>query len=105
MSATSLGFLCAFVSSLCLAFLAASDSKRRSERRSPFMSLRPFAIAIALSPGALLPLTGRWVAFFIWIGTAAVLGWMIAALFSAMSSDKNARLEGASADTESRPDR
>ena len=49
--------------------------------------LRPLALTIALVPGVLLPLGGHWVAFFIWLGAATVLGWAIAAAFSALRRD------------------
>ncbi len=82
MSATSLGFLSALASTLCLAFLAASDSRRLPGRRPALGSLRRLAIAGGILPGALLSIGGRWVAFLIWLGATAVLGWMIAAAFS-----------------------
>ena len=102
MNATSLGFLSALLSALCLAFLAASDPKRLAGRRSALGSLRRLAIAVAVLPGALLALTGAWVAFMIWLGTAAVLGWVIAAAFSAFFPENNARLESPSAKTETK---
>ena len=79
MSATLLGFLSAAISASCLAFLAASDSKRLPGRQAAFGSLRPLATAVAGLPGGLLALSGHWVAFFIWLGATAVLGWAVAA--------------------------
>lgn len=96
MSATLLGFLAALISASCLALLAASDSKRLAGRRSALGNLRHPAIVVALLPGALLPLTGHWVAFFIWLGTATVLGWTIAAVFSAFRPDNNSGIGGRS---------
>jgi hypothetical protein len=93
MSATLLGLLCAAMSALCLAMLAASDPKRLGKRSSALRSLRALAVAVAVVPGALFAVTGRWVAFLIWLGTVAVLGWMIAAGFSAFSSRAGLRLE------------
>jgi hypothetical protein len=86
MSATLLGFLSAVLSAMCLVLLAASDSKR-TERRPAFSSLgslRPLALTVAIVPGLVLAMTGRWVAFLIWLGATAMFGWMIAALFSAL---------------------
>ena len=104
MSATLLGFLSAAISASCLVFLAASDSKRLAGRQAAFGSLRPLATAVAGLPGGLLALSGHWVAFFIWLGAATVLGWMIAAGFSALPSEKNARPESTSEEPEGRRD-
>jgi membrane protein implicated in regulation of membrane protease activity len=91
MSATLLGFFSAMLSAMCLLLLAASDSKRAQPR--PALSLpsrlRSLLVAAAVVPGVLFAVTGRWVAFLIWLGIAAMLGWMIAALFSALSAPKS----------------
>jgi hypothetical protein len=83
MSATSLGFLSAVMSAVCLAFLAASDPKRLAGRESALARWRLIAVILAALPGALFAITGRWVAFLIWLGIAPMLGWLIAASFSA----------------------
>jgi len=93
MSATLLGFLAALMSALCLAFLAASDAKRLPERRTTVSGLRRLAIALAILPGAVLAITGDWVGFLIWLGAVAVLGWMIAAAFSAFFPPRNSRVD------------
>jgi len=93
MSAMSLGFLAIVMSALCLAFLAASDSKRLPARRAALSGLRRLAIALAILPGAALAITGGWVGFLIWLGAVAVLGWMIAAVFSAFVPTKNSRAD------------
>jgi hypothetical protein len=93
MSATSLGFLTSLMSALCLAFLAASDSKRLPGRRATLSGLRRLAIALAILPGAVLAITGDWVGFLIWLGAVAVLGWMIAAAFSAFFPPRNSRVD------------
>jgi hypothetical protein len=85
MSATSLGFLSALLTAACLAALAASDPKRLNGRYSSFGTLRPLAAIAALVPGALLLAMGLGVAFLIWLGSAAVLGWIVAAVFSALA--------------------
>ena len=104
MNATLLGLLSALTSAACLAFLAASDSRRLAGRRSALNHARRLAIAIALLPGALLAVTGRGVAFMIWIGTAAVLGWAIAAAFSTFFPGSNVRLESRPANTKTKRD-
>jgi len=93
MSATSLGLLAVLMSAFCLAFLAASDSKRLPERRTTVSGLRRLAIALAILPGAVLAITGDWVGFLIWLGAIAVLGWMIAAVFSAFFPPRNSRVD------------
>jgi hypothetical protein len=93
MSATSLGFLSAVMSALCLVLLAASDSKRLAGRQSALRNLRALATTVAVLPGILFTLTGQWVAFLIWLGTVAVLGWMIAAAFSAWPSKTSSQLD------------
>jgi hypothetical protein len=93
MSVTSLGFLATLISALCLAFLAASDSKRQAGRRAALSGLRRLAIALAILPGAALAITGDWVGFLIWLGSVAVLGWAIAAVFSTFFPPKNSRVD------------
>jgi hypothetical protein len=93
MSATSLGFLATLMSALCLTFLAASDSKRLPGHRTNFRGLRRLATALAILPGAVLAATGDWVGFLIWLGAVAVLGWAIAAVFSAFFPPGNARVD------------
>ena len=93
MSATSLGFLATLMSALCLTFLAASDSKRLPGRRASLNGLRRLAIALAILPGAVLAITGDWVGFLIWLGAVAVLGWMIAAVFSAFFPPRNSQVD------------
>jgi hypothetical protein len=96
MSATSLGFLLALLTTACLAALAASDPKRLGGRRS-FGRFRPLATIAAILPGAVLLLTGQGVAFLIWLGSAAVLGWIVAAVFSAFLSENSSQREDKSA--------
>jgi hypothetical protein len=91
MSATLLGFLAALTSTLFLAFLAASDARRLPGRRSAVGGLRRLAIAVAILPGALVSIGGQWVAFMIWLGTTAVLGWAVAATTSMISSRRNSQ--------------
>ena len=79
MSATSLGFL------------AASDARRLPGRSSAVGGLRRLAIAAAILPGALLSIGGQWVAFMIWLGATAVLGWAVAATASVISSRRNSQ--------------
>lgn len=93
MSATSLGFLAALMSALCLAFLAASNSKRLPGRGTALSGLRRLAIALAILPGVALAITGDWVGFLIWLGAVAVLGWTIAAVFSAFFPPRNSRVD------------
>ena len=104
MSATLLGFLSALLTTACLAVLAASDPKRLGGRRSSFGRLRPLAAMAAVLPGALLLLMGLGVAFLIWLGLAAVLGWMVATVFSAFLSENNSQPESRSAG-DGKPDR
>jgi hypothetical protein len=93
MSATSLGLLATLMSALCLAFLAASDPKRLPGRRAALSGLRRLVIALAILPGSVLAITGDWVGFLIWLGAVAVLGWMIAAAFSAVFPPTNSRVD------------
>ncbi len=93
MSATTLGFLATLMSALCLGFLAASDSKRLPGRRTALSGLRRLATALTILPGILLAVTGDWAAFLIWLGAVAVLGWMIAAAFSAFFPPRNSRVD------------
>ena len=93
MSVMSLGFLATLISALCLTLLAASDPKRSPGRRAALSGLRRLAIVLAILPGAVLAITGDWVGFLIWLGAVAVLGWTIAAVFSAFCPPKNSRLD------------
>lgn len=93
MSATSLGFLLALLTTACLAALAASDPKRLGGRRSLLGRFRPLATIAAILPGAVLLLMGLGVAFLIWLGSAAVLGWIVAAVFSAFLSENSSQSE------------
>jgi hypothetical protein len=104
MSATSLGFLSTLFTTACLAALAASDPKRLGGRRSSLGKLRPLATIAAVLPGALLLAMGLGVAFLIWLGSAAVLGWIVAAVFSAVHTENNSQSEGRSA-TNGKPER
>ena len=81
MSAALLGLACALASTIGLAWLAATDPKRqRGHEALPARRGRLLAAALAFVPGLWLAGTGRGVAFLIWIGAAAVLGWAVAAL-------------------------
>ena len=80
MSATSLGFVLALFSTICVAALAASDPKRAGERRLSLGRLRSLVAIAAILPGPLLLSMGQGVALLIWLGSAAVLGWMVAAV-------------------------
>jgi hypothetical protein len=91
MSAALLGFLLALVTTTCVVVLAISDPKRRGEHRSSLQSVRPLAALAAALPGVVLLLMGLGVAFLIWLGSAAVLGWIVAALFSYRYSEKRGR--------------
>jgi hypothetical protein len=91
MSATLLGCLSALTSTLFLAFLAASDARRLPERSSTLAGLRRLALAVAILPGVLLAIGSQWVAFLIWLGATAVLGWAVAAAASMMSSRRNSQ--------------
>jgi hypothetical protein len=64
-----------------LGYLAATDPKRRRSFRLPAPERRhPGAAWIAaLAPGALVGAVGGAGAFFVWLGTASVLGWGVAA--------------------------
>jgi hypothetical protein len=93
MSVTSLGFLATLISALCLTLLAASDPKRSPGRRAALSGLRRLTIALAILPGVVLAITGDWVGFLIWLGAVAVLGWAIAAAFSAFFPPKNSRVD------------
>lgn len=93
----SLGFLAALLTTACLAALAASDPKRLRGARSSFGKLRPLAAIAALLPGALLLTMGLGVAFLIWLGSAAVFGWAVAAVFSAFLAENNSPPESRSA--------
>ena len=59
MSATSLGFLLALLTTACLAVLAASDPKRLGGRRSSLGKLRPLVAIAAALPGIALLSMGR----------------------------------------------
>lgn len=74
-----LGLFGALVSGVCIALLAAVDPKRRGIR-SARPGLRRLLLVAMLLPGLALGITGRWSDFLIWIGAAAIIGWVIAAL-------------------------
>jgi hypothetical protein len=92
MSATSLGFLATLMSTICLVVLAAFDPRRAPERAGA-KGLRRLATALAILPGVLLVAIGEWAAFLIWLGAIAVLGWIIAAVFSAFVMRRNSRAD------------
>lgn len=88
------GLLLAVAASVAaLAWLAASDPKRRrvfgfapvAQRR------RRLSIAALVLPGVLLAATGVWAGFVIWLAALTVLGWCLAAL----SPTRQARLAAA----------
>jgi hypothetical protein len=99
MSATLLGLLSALLSTACLAALAASDPKRL-RRRPSLGKLRTVGAIAAVLPGAVLLLMGLGVAFLIWLGSAAVLGWIVAAAISAFLSENRSQPESSSASNE-----
>jgi hypothetical protein len=75
-----LGLSGALFSAGCIAFLAASDPRRRgvaARHRSRWL-----VTSAAFAPGLMLGIGGRWSDFLIWIGMAAIMGWGIAALAS-----------------------
>jgi hypothetical protein len=73
-----LGLVCALLSAVCIAALAALDPKRRGAG-SARPGLRRMLAFAAIVPGLGLGICGRWTDFLIWIGAAAILGWAIAA--------------------------
>lgn len=81
MSAAWTATACILVSVLCILALAATDPKRlrRRDRKTPARARLPLAL-FTLAPGVWLAVTGRGVAFLLWIGASAVLGWCIAVL-------------------------
>ena len=71
----------ALVSVVGILGLAASDPKRlRGKGRVPPPRVRTAFAFLVLAPGVWLAATAQGVAFLIWIGASAVLGWAIAAL-------------------------
>jgi hypothetical protein len=74
-----LGLVCALLSAVCIATLAALDPKRRGTG-SARPGLRRVLAFGALVPGLALGVSGRWTDFLIWIGAAAIFGWAIAAV-------------------------
>lgn len=74
-----LGLFCALVSAVCIALLAAADPKRRGATPAR-PDLRRRLVFAALIPGLALGVAGRWSDFLIWVGAAAIFGWVIAAL-------------------------
>ena len=81
MSAAWTAIACTLLSVMGILALAASDPKRlRKAGRTASPRLRMPLALFTLVPGVWLVLTGRGVAFLLWIGASAVLGWCIAAL-------------------------
>lgn len=74
-----LGLSGALVSAVCIVLLAADDPRRRGVVPAR-PGLRRLLILMTFAPGLALGVAGRWSDFLIWIGTAAILGWAIAAL-------------------------
>ena len=74
-----IGLSGALVSAGCIALLAALDPKRRGVGPTR-PGLRQLLIAATFMPGLALGVAGRWSDFLIWIGAAAIFGWVIAAL-------------------------
>jgi hypothetical protein len=89
MSAAWTAAACTLVSVLCIMALAASDPKRlrRRGRAAPVHVRMPLAL-LTLAPGLWLAVTGHGVAFLLWIGATAVLGWCIAALAGRLLSPR-----------------
>ena len=83
MSAGWIAVLCTLVSALGILGLAASDPKRRRGTGRLPRHARTGLTLLTLAPGVWLAATVQGVAFLIWIGASAVLGWTVAALASA----------------------
>jgi hypothetical protein len=74
------------VSVLGIVALALYDPKRLRKRgHAPRHPLRIAGFVLALAPGLWLAVTGRGVAFLLWIGASAVMGWGSAAVFGRRS--------------------
>lgn len=81
MSAAWTATVCTLLSALGILTLAAGDPKRlRKSSRTTSPRLRMPLALFTLAPGAWLALTGRGVAFLLWVGASAMSGWCIAAL-------------------------
>ena len=83
MSAGWIAVLCTLVSALGILGLAASDPKRRRGKGRLPRYARTGLTLLTLAPGVWLAATVQGVAFLIWIGASAILGWTVAALASA----------------------
>jgi hypothetical protein len=80
MSAAALGLVFALLTTIGWALLAVNDPKRGREHAKPTASrLRVVGLVAGLVPGLWLAFAGEGVAFLIWIGAAAVLGWTVSA--------------------------
>lgn len=81
MSAAWIATACTLVSTLSILALAARDPKRLRRRGGATAGRSRIPLALlALAPGVWLAATGQGVAFLLWVGATAVLGWCIAAL-------------------------
>ena len=72
-----------FVSLLGLAYLAATDAKRRSVYKQPPIASRDWVIvsrAAVFLPGVLFLVSADWSGFTIWAGSITTLGWLMVAV-------------------------
>lgn len=69
------------VTLLGLAYLTATDPKRRRAFKRPPPSRRLVlpAFALVFAPGVALLVFGQGAAFVMWLGAVTVLGWLVAA--------------------------
>ena len=69
------------VTLLGLAYLTATDAKRRRAFKLPPPRQRLVlpAVALVFAPGAALLVFGQGAALVMWLGAAIVLGWLVAA--------------------------
>lgn len=93
MSVTSLGFIATAFTAACLVAVAASDPNRAAGKPSSSRKLRPLAAIAAILPGVVFLFMGSGVALLIWLGSSAMLGWMIAVVFSSFLSEKKSRVD------------
>lgn len=79
-----------------LAYLAATDGKRRRAFRLPPAGPRRGAAAWAavLLPGVVLPVWSGAAGFFVWLGATAVLGWAIGATAPGRIADLHGQAAG-----------